>query len=301
VLDKALQGQESANYEFPLYTKSGARVDVLLNSTSRRDSAGNIIGVIGVGQDITEHRKSQAQVIQASKLAILGEMATSVAHELNQPLNVIRMASGNIRRNVKKAIVEPEYLNEKLQRIEGQTARAAAIIDHMKMFGRKANEEGSLVDVRLVIKNAIDLVGEQLRLAGVEVVTTFPKRCQKVLGHSIQLEQVIINILTNSRDAMANKSVNSKIRLKVFESGNNIHIVSIDNGGGIPQSKITRIFEPFYTTKEIGKGTGLGLSVSYGIIREMNGTITAENKEYGAQFTIILPAVSDQSVIQTVG
>jgi PAS domain S-box-containing protein len=295
VLDKALQGEESANYEFPLYTKTGDRVDVLLNSTSRRDAAGHIMGVVGVGQDITEAKKSQAQVVQASKLATLGEMATSVAHELNQPLNVIRMAAGNSRRRIKshKSNKDTEYILEKLVRIEGQTSRAAAIIDHMRMFGRKAEEKSEMVDPREVVSNALDLLGAQLKLAGIQVVTSFPEKCSKVMGHTIQMEQVILNLLANARDAMKDKVLDSKITLSITEKDGMITISSQDTGGGIPEHIFSRIFEPFFTTKEMGKGTGLGLSVSYGIILEMGGTIIAENIDDGAKFSIALPAMNN--------
>ena len=303
VLAKALHGEETANYEFPLFTQSGDRVDVLLNSSTRRDPAGQIVGVVGVGQDITElnkvraeqekeRKESAAQIIQASKLATLGEMATSVAHELNQPLSIIRMAAENSRRKMSKENVAVEYLTDKLQRIEEQTARAAAIIDHMRMFGREATEEPALIDPRNVVTNALDLMGEQLRLAGIEVVTEFPEDSPCVLGHIIQMEQVVINLLTNARDAMSEKGTASTIILRIFSDPKNIHIISEDTGGGIAQNALTRIFEPFYTTKEMGKGTGLGLSVGYGIIRDMKGTITAENINDGARFTITLPLVS---------
>jgi len=292
VLDKALKGEESANYEFPLFTKSGDRVDVLLNSTSRQDANGDIVGVVGVGQDITELKFAQAQVIQSSKLATLGEMATSVAHELNQPLNVIRMAAGNSRRKISKGTANSEYLNDKLERIEDQTARAAAIIDHMRMFGRKAEEKPGLIDPRAVVTNALDLMGEQLRLAGIEIVTEFAEDCSSVSGHTIQIEQVILNLLTNARDAMAERDGKTKITLRVFEDKSGVHITSQDTGGGIPEKVLPRIFEPFYTTKEMGKGTGLGLSVSYGIIRDMNGTTIAENIEDGARFKITLPSAT---------
>ena len=116
VLAKALKGEETANYEFPLLTKSGDQVDILLNSSTRYDASGQAVGVVGVGQNITElnkvrveqereRKKASAQIIQASKLATLGEMATSVAHELNQPLSVIRMAAGNSRRKMAKGAV----------------------------------------------------------------------------------------------------------------------------------------------------------------------------------------------------
>ena len=300
VLARALKGEETANFEFPLFTQSGTRVDVLLNSTTRRDVTGKIVGVVGVGQDITElnqvrveqekeRKLASAQIIQSSKLATLGEMATSVAHELNQPLSAIRMAAGNSRRNIAKGNIDTEYLNEKLNRIERQAARAAAIIDHMRMFGREAKENSELVDPRNMISNALDLMGAELRLAGIQVVIDFPEECASVLGHMIQMEQVILNLLTNARDAMIETSEEKKITLRVFEEGGSVHITSEDTGSGIPEEILSRIFEPFFTTKEMGKGTGLGLSVSYGIVSDMKGSIIAENSDSGARFSISLP------------
>jgi C4-dicarboxylate-specific signal transduction histidine kinase len=303
VLQKALNGEETANYEFPLFTKSGDSVDVLLNSSTRRDAAGQVVGVIGVGQDITElnkvrdeqekeRKESATQMIQASKLATLGEMATSVAHELNQPLNIIRLAAGGSRRKVSKGIADPQYLIDKLNSIEEATTRAAAIIDHMRMFGREAKEAPELTDPREVVTNALDLMGEQLRLDGVEIVCELAEDCPSVMGHTIQMEQVVLNLLTNARDAMAQRLGESKITLRVFADAHGVYITSQDTGGGIAEDVLPRIFEPFYTTKEMGKGTGLGLSVGYGIVRDMNGTITAQNINDGARFTITLPFVS---------
>jgi signal transduction histidine kinase len=236
-------------------------------------------------------KEATAQIIQSSKLATLGEMATSVAHELNQPLNVIRLASGNVRRKLSKGTADPEYLNDKLGRIEAQTARAAAIIDHMRMFGREANENPEPIDPRNVVTNALDLMGEQLRLAEIEIVTELAEDCPSILGHAIQLEQVILNLLANARDVMAESDGEMKVTLRVFEDDKGVHIATEDTGGGIPEDVLPRIFEPFYTTKEMGKGTGLGLSVSYGIVRDMNGTIVAKNIDGGARFTVTLPAV----------
>jgi signal transduction histidine kinase len=237
-----------------------------------------------------ERKEAAAQIIQASKLATLGEMSTSVAHELNQPLNVIRMAAGNVRRKISKGTADPEYLTDKLQRIEQQTARAAVIISHMRMFGRKAEEDPEPIDPRKVVTNALDLMGEQLRLAGIEIVTELAEDCSSILGHTIQMEQVLLNLLTNARDAVAERDGKAKITLRVFEDGKGVHITSEDTGGGIPEDVLPRIFEPFYTTKEMGKGMGLGLSDNYGIIREMNGTIVAENIGDGSRFTITLPS-----------
>jgi PAS domain S-box-containing protein len=300
ILANALKGHETTNYELALYTKSRDRVDILLSSSTRRDASGNIVGVVCVGQDITElnnvrqerereRQKAAAQIIQASKLATLGEMATSVAHELNQPLNVIRMASSNSRRRIDKGNPDPEYLIDKLNRIEEQTTRAAAIIDHMRMFGREAKESAVQVDPCKIVMKTLDLIGEQLRLSGIEVVTVLDKKCSPIRGHPIQMEQVVLNLLTNARDAITERNGKSKITIRVFEDDKGINIISEDTGGGIAEDALSRIFDPFFTTKPIGQGTGLGLSVSYGIITEANGTIIAENIDGGARFTINIP------------
>jgi PAS domain S-box-containing protein len=293
VLDKALRGEQTANFEFPLFTKTGNRADVLLNTTTRRDIEGRVIGVIVISQDISELKNVQEQVIQSSKLATLGEMATSAAHELNQPLNVIRMAAGNIRRKITHEPIEKAYIEVKLARIDEQTTRAAAIIDHMRMFGRKVTGPEGQFNPCEIINNALDLVGERLKLDEIDVTTAYEdcSGCGKVQGHGIQMEQVIINLLTNSRDAVLNNIGSKWIRLSMAFKDKHAEISIQDNGHGIPVELINRIFEPFYTTKEVGKGTGLGLSASYGIVHDMNGTITASNTTDGACFTIRLPLI----------
>ena len=293
VLQKALKGENTSNYELLLYTKNNNRVTVLLNATTRRSTKGNVVGVIGVGQDITDRKFAEAQVIQASKLATLGEMATSVAHELNQPLHVIRLSSGNVIRKLQKnkVTIEPAYLTEKLERIVQQTERASAIIDHMRMFGRKASEDAYSVDLCLTINSALSLVSEQLRLAEIDVVINTPTVCSAVLGHQVQLEQVFLNLLTNAQDAIKSlpSSNNKLIKIDVVDTTTNIEITLENIGPTIPEAIIERIFEPFYTTKEIGKGTGLGLSVSYGIVRDMKGEISVKNTDNGVSFLITLP------------
>jgi PAS domain S-box-containing protein len=250
------------------------------------DRAASFVGFI---RDISERRATASQMIQSSKLATLGEMATSIAHELNQPLNIIRMAAANSRRQIAGGTIDSRYLNEKLERIEGQTTRAAGIIDHMRIFGREAKEEAELVDLRKVVSNALNLMGEQLRLAGIEVVTELPDACPFILGHTTLMEQMILNLLTNAVDAMTKRDGEAKIILRVFEDDEGLNITVEDTGSGIPEDILPRIFEPFYTTKKMGKGAGLGLSVSYGIVRDMDGAIHAENTDSGAKFTITLP------------
>ncbi|MCK5546276.1 MAG: PAS domain-containing protein [Rhodospirillaceae bacterium] len=257
-----------------------------------RDDAGSPLNMLGVVQDITERKSMQEQLIQSSKMATLGEMATGVAHELNQPLNVIRMAVGNLKNKLKNNKLDVDHLNDKLNKVDSMVERAASIIDHMRIFGRTAaSDTEPLIPVN-IINGAMGLMGEQLRLANIDVTTTADEEDNLILGNQIQIEQVLLNLLTNARDAMKDNNGNKNIMFKV-NSDDDSECVSIeveDSGGGIDPEHLPRIFEPFYTTKEVGQGTGLGLSISYGIIAEMGGRIEAENTATGAKFIITLPA-----------
>ena len=260
-----------------------------------RDADGHPINMLGVVQDITEAKTMQAQLIQSSKMATLGEMATGVAHELNQPLNIIRMAVNNIQRKSEKNAAGPKYLSDKLEKIDNQIVRASAIIDHMRIFGRKSDSTPMPLGPKQIVKSTLGLVGEQLRLANIEVVSEIPDDCHCIVGHQVQVEQVLLNLIGNARDSLeSNERVKKRISITVGESGKFVYIALEDNGGGIDPDDLPRIFEPFYTTKEIGKGTGLGLSISYGIINDMGGTISASNTEDGARFVISLPQCTEE-------
>ncbi len=297
LLVKALQGNENEfnNFEVLLNKKNTTRVDLLLNASVRRNVFGNIVGVIFFGLDMTKRKEAEAQLIQASKLATVGEMATGVAHEVNQPLNVIRMAAGNALRKITKdnAEIDLEYLKAKLQRIGEQTERAASIIDHLRMFGRRADESPAPMNINTCVASALDMMGEQLRLNNILVVVDIPDEPILVMGHQILFEQVLLNLLSNARDAILAKSSSGqmKIYIAVKMVGNKVWLSMEDTGGGIPDKLLYRVFDPFFTTKEVGKGTGLGLSVSYGIVNEMGGMFNVSNSAEGAEFTIILPGI----------
>lgn len=247
--------------------------------------------------DITENRNMQEQLIQSSKMATLGEMATGVAHELNQPLNIIRLALNNIQRKSKKNAADPQYLADKLVKIDSQVDRATAIIEHMRIFGRKPDAVPVPLDMKHMVDSTLGLLGEQLRLAEIEVTVEAPQGCRPILGHQVQVEQVLLNLLGNARDTLSDKQDGDKrISITIGEDGPSVVIAVEDTGGGIDADSLGRVFEPFFTTKEIGQGTGLGLSISYGIIKDMGGTITATNTGDGARFVITLPTYEEDTV-----
>lgn len=238
-----------------------------------------------------ELREKQEQLVQAGKLATLGELTTGVAHELNNPLNNIGLFIGNAIDLIElgMADTEPECILQDLHNAMQQVRKATEIISHLRTFGRAASVTREPLRVSQVVERAISLMQEQLRLRQIEVVLDFPPGDVVVIGNGIQLEQVFINLLTNARDAMAN-SPRKIITITCKASRKSVDISVRDTGPGIPVELEQRIFDPFFTTKEVGAGTGLGLSITYGIIKEHQGTILVKRHAgEGALFLIQLP------------
>ncbi|HEY9163789.1 MAG TPA: PAS domain S-box protein [Magnetovibrio sp.] len=288
-------GKERKVSDEVFWRKDGSSIAVEYTSTPIIEG-GEIKGAVVVFRDVSERKQLQAQLIQSSKMATLGEMATGVAHELNQPLNVISMAVNNIKNRLERGTAEPDYLDDKLDKVMSQVQRAAAIIDHMRIFGRTPNSEMSVLNTEDMVDGSLSLIGEQLRLANIDVRKDMEAGEFYIRGHQVQIEQVLLNLFANAHDVLKGKEESDKrILVRIFDDAQakQVKIEVEDSGGGIAPEHMTRIFEPFYTTKEIGKGTGLGLSISYGIVTEMGGTLTVRNGEKGACFTIALPRCED--------
>jgi C4-dicarboxylate-specific signal transduction histidine kinase len=253
------------------------------------------VGHVVTAKDVTDLRNSEKQLVQASKLATLGEMATGIAHELNQPLGVIRMASTNSIKRIEKGHVDPDYLSKKLVRIEEQTERASQIINHMRVFGRKADGKMEPFDLLDSLSEVASLARAQLQTLDIALTTNLPRKSGSVMGERVLFEQVLLNIISNARDAITSQGRADGIVTVAAETHTDGgHVIEVtDNGGGIPEAVLDKLFEPFFTTKEPGKGTGLGLSISFGTIRDMSGTISATNTNEGACFRIVLPCLEE--------
>jgi C4-dicarboxylate-specific signal transduction histidine kinase len=235
-----------------------------------------------------ELREKQEQLVQAGKLATLGELTTGVAHELNNPLNNIGLFVGNVIDRIEAGEEELDRVVEDLERVVEQVQKATEIITHLRTFGRAAPIALEPVAVQEVIDRALSLVQEQLRLRQISVTLDFLPESPVVLGNPIQLEQVFINLLTNARDALE-VSEHKEIHI-ACSMGEDVVVVFRDTGPGIPGGLEQRIFDPFFTTKDVGSGTGLGLSITYGIVQEHGGEITVASRPgEGAAFTIALP------------
>ncbi|MEJ2100315.1 MAG: ATP-binding protein [Desulfobacterales bacterium] len=245
--------------------------------------------------DITQRLETEQQLIQASKMATLGEMATGVAHELNQPLSVIKTASRFFMKKIhKKEKIADDVLLTLSEEIDSHIDRATKIINHMRQFGRQSDITLEKVQVNETLRKALDILGQQLKVRGIEVIWDLEPDLPLILADPDRLEQVFINLLINARDAIDEKwrskmyrKGEKQITLKTQSDSQWLSVTISDTGPGIPDSIIERIFEPFFTTKKVGQGTGLGLSISYGIIRDLKGSIRAySRKGKGASFII---------------
>jgi len=248
--------------------------------------------------DITKRLEAEQQLIQASKMATLGEMATGVAHELNQPLSVIKTASSFLLKKIKqKEKIEDNILATLLTKADSNVDRATKIINHMRQFARKSDMDLEKIDVNEVLERAFEIFSQQLKVRGIDVIWETEKNLPKISADPDRLEQVLINLLINARDAIEQKRKtkgrgisDNKITISTMATEKEVVVKVEDTGVGIPEAILDKLFEPFFTTKQVGKGTGLGLSISYGIIKEYNGSIKALSaKEGGACFIIKFP------------
>ncbi|MEX1346354.1 MAG: PAS domain S-box protein [Desulfobacterales bacterium] len=248
--------------------------------------------------DITKRLEAEQQLIQASKMATLGEMATGIAHELNQPLSVIKTASSFFIRKIdRKEPIEEEILFNMLHKVDNNVDRATRIINHMRQFARKSDLNLVKVQMNDVLHNAFEIFSQQLKLRGIDVIWQKEKKLPRIKADPSRLEQVFINLLINARDAIEDRwgpqvieKADKKIILKTRSDGDKVVCEICDTGKGVPQPMADKIFEPFFTTKEVGKGTGLGLSISYGIVKDCGGTIqVADHEPKGACFILTFP------------
>jgi len=226
---------------------------------------------------------AEGQLVQSAKLASLGTLAAGVAHELNQPVAIIRGLAQQLRAEPGTA----DDVRADLQIIEGQTGRMTKIIKHLRTFCRTGSAERSAVDVHTTLHDCLLLIGEQLRTHNIEIEFDLCPESPTVLGDANELEQVFLNLISNARDALEGQP-NSKISIRSYLRDRAICLEFRDNGPGVPMGAERQIFDPFFTTKEPGKGTGLGLSISHTIIDKHNGKLRLHN-DNGAVFTIELP------------
>jgi two-component system NtrC family sensor kinase len=281
----------AAFYRVPLVTRHDGARPLLVNvaTTPLRDSDGAIAGTIVIIEDISARVQLEEQLQISEKMASIGLLAAGVAHEVNTPLTGISSFTQMLLQGA-----EPDDPRTKvLEKIERQTFRAAKIVNGLLNLARPAQTDSSAVDVNAVINDVLPLLEHQLRTGRIQVRKELSATPLLVQGIEYKLQQVFLNLFLNARDAMPRGGWLT-IVTKDGDAGAAIEIG--DTGSGIPPEQLSRIYDPFFTTKEIGKGTGLGLSITYGIVQEHGGTITCDSSlGQGTRFVLSLPPASSKS------
>ena len=255
---------------------------VLLNPSVFRDDSGKPRALVGIIRDLTEQKEIEQlekQLLQADKLVTIGQLASGVAHEINNPLGNISLYAQMLLNKI-----EDESARNKLNIINDETNRAASIVKGLLDFARQSEPKMTPTDINVEIIKALDLIRHQMK--DIKVTTIF-QTLPMINCDPGQISQVIINMLTNSIQAIIE---NGEITIETKMENDNVEILITDNGCGISEENLNRIFDPFFTTKKPGEGTGLGLSISYGIIKRHNGSINVKSQVgKGTTFTIKLP------------
>jgi PAS domain S-box-containing protein len=276
-----------------------------LRVEASRDLAGEIIGVMGVSVDITAHKKeaqelatayrelkhAQAQLVQAGKLAALGELAGAVAHEINNPLMGVllcaQLLAEDLDASKRGAAPDLQRWAVWVDRVDRAAERCGRIVRSLLDFGRQSSGEKVRMDLRTAVELTVDLVGHRIEMQATTLTVHLPAPLQ-VIADTHQLGQVVLNLLLNAAQALGR---GGEVRVVGEHARGEVRLSVADTGPGIPDSVRQRLFEPFFTTKPQGLGTGLGLSITYGILADHQGRIEVESAPgEGATFTVVLPA-----------
>ena len=238
---------------------------------------------------------NETQLLQSARLVSLGQMVAGVAHELNQPLTAVETTAGDISLRLMEGMpLETEELREMMEDVRGVVGRMAGTVDHLRVFSRDVSEEPrQAIDVNVVIESSLKLMGSQLERYGIDLWLDLSGALPEVWGHPHPLEQVVLNLLSNARDAVDERAEYDKEVYIRTRAENDAVVVEVeDNGVGMDEAIRQRLFEPFFTTKDADRGTGLGLSIIYAIVRNHDGQIAVESEQgVGTTFRVMLPVL----------
>jgi len=289
--------QSFASLEIRVRHKMGEWRRIRCHFSPLCDETGKIDGVIISGRDVTDLKRLEEQLIQAEKLAAMGQMLAGVAHELNNPLTAIL--------GVTELLREREGFDESTRRqldlTHRQARRAARIVQNLLEFSRPASPQKKPVDVSSLIERTLQLHDHSLRRNNIEVEFQPQPGMPPVVGDANQLMQVFLNLISNAEHAIREIRESGRIQIRIGRIGPNIAVTVQDDGVGILPEALPKLFDPFYTTKRPGGGTGLGLSICTAIVREHGGSIDVETLPVGGSaFTVFLPIAPEMEVSEAI-
>ena len=298
VFDELLQGKQNfASIEVRVRHKQGEWRRLRLHFSPLFNESGKIEGVVISGRDITEVKRLEEQLIQAEKLAAMGQMLAGVAHELNNPLTAILGASELLR---DRPGVD-ENTKRQLDMTHRQARRAARIVQNLLEFSRPAAPQKKTLDLNAIVDRTLQLHEHSLKRNDIAVDFRQLPGLPPIIGDANQLIQVFLNLVSNAEQAIREVRPSGRIQIRIGQLSHRVFATVQDDGVGIKPEVLAKIFDPFFTTKRPGGGTGLGLSICMSIIREHGGDIEAESLPAGgAAFTVYLPVAETEAPVSPV-
>ena len=277
-------------YKYSASTEEGRPLTLNLSLAPFEAAHGVITGTLVVIENVTERAQLEQQLLEREKLSSIGLLAAGVAHEVNTPLAGISSYAQMLLHQTS----DNDPKRNLLEKIHVQTVRASGIVNNLLNFSRTGDAQFREIDINRVLDDTLQLLEPQLRNAKFELTRKFSDHLQPAYGSASKLQQVFMNLILNARDAMPN---GGRLTIHTRAVDSSLVIDFRDTGVGIAPENIARIYDPFFTTKEVGQGTGLGLALSYGIIQEHNGRIFVESRPgEGAHFTIKLPTAFSRQI-----
>jgi two-component system NtrC family sensor kinase len=266
-------------------TKDGRKFDVELSATVFRDASGEPIGFIFISEDVTERKRMEEQLLITDRLASIGELASGIAHELNNPLtSVIGFSQLLLSKDL------PDGIREDIGVIYNEARRTAEVMKNLLTFARRHAPVKQLVNINNVIEKVLTVRAYEQKVENIQVITRLAPDLPVTMADYFQLQQVFLNIIINAEHFMLEAHQRGTLTITTQRIGSTIRASFTDDGPGIAKENLGHLFDPFFTTKEVGQGTGLGLSICHGIITEHNGRIYAEGEPgRGATFIVELP------------
>jgi PAS domain S-box-containing protein len=285
----ALRGNPATGVEVRVPSRRGAPVRLLMNTASILSADGEVEGVIAIGRDLTEIRELEQRIINAEKLATVGQLAAGVVHELNNPLTSISVYSDYLLKQSESDGSRPSDAH-KLRRIHESADRILKFSRELLAYARPRAEEPQILSVRALIERSLELCDHLITARGVSVQLDIAAQLPQLLGVGAQLQQVLVNLITNACHAMPEGAGRLTIAGRESAEGD-VELEVADNGSGISPEHQGRVFEPFFSTKGEGHGTGLGLSIVRNIVELHNGRIQLTSElGHGTTFTLRFPA-----------
>jgi PAS domain S-box-containing protein len=299
VLEAIAAGQDTVESEGR--TWSGGRFPAAIAITPITDESGSATSMLLVVTDLTQRHALDLQLMHSSRLATLGEMAASIAHEFNQCLHVIRLASEALRLDLNDGRMDIERFTRRADNILSQVDRLTEMVMQMRTISRRDGDGKRPFRPQQAVDAAIRMVAPLLQADGIKVVREGDLGNVAVLGHPVRLEQLVLNIMINARDAIQDrmrlKGGGGTVIVRCTADAKDVTITVRDDGIGVPEAIGHHIFDPFVTTKDGSRGCGLGLSISRGICTEMGGSLSFANLEDGTVFTIVLPLAAAEPAL----